>query len=398
MKKETYLNTLSQGLKQYDSAYIDEILSDYEEHFQDALARGKSEDEICAQLGDPAQIIREIEEMMDGPAAANLPGRPVIELEKAAGKASGQDERNDSRQNGRSHRTTHGGHRGQDSSHGQNTCRGRSDYSFHTDGSQGPKELKKVRFFAGSADVRIVPSPDGEFHMYTDDEDDMANIEHFYNEDTYEGRVTSPRNGSFFGLDFIYGFFGAAGGLVDDITLELPPDLEDVRIESTSGDVRAEGISCDILSLTTISGDCTIKNTEAQAIFISTKSGDIEMFHTITDHCDLKTLSGDIRGKELWNRVQTLNTVSGDVALRRLDARSTRIKTVSGEISVKLQRNDDTFYAAAKSLSGSIKILQGKRISEEMFEAMPLDEGMKLHLSTVSGSISARFSKNSAQR
>ena len=55
MKKDEYLNKLSQGLKQYDQAYIQEILDDYEEHFQDALAQGQSEEDICRELGDPQE-------------------------------------------------------------------------------------------------------------------------------------------------------------------------------------------------------------------------------------------------------------------------------------------------------------------------------------------------------
>ena len=82
MKKDEYLNKLSQGLKQYDQAYIQEILDDYEEHFQDALAQGQSEEDICRELGDPQDLIREIREMMDVPAGTHEVGRPVIELEK----------------------------------------------------------------------------------------------------------------------------------------------------------------------------------------------------------------------------------------------------------------------------------------------------------------------------
>lgn len=41
MKKEEYLNCIEQALKAYDKDYVDEIIRDYEEHFQDALAQGK---------------------------------------------------------------------------------------------------------------------------------------------------------------------------------------------------------------------------------------------------------------------------------------------------------------------------------------------------------------------
>ena len=124
MKKDEYLNKISQGLKQYDQTYVQEILDDYEEHFQDALSQGQSEEEICQALGDPADLIQEIKNMMDGVDSSQALARPVIEVEKSTKQSHSQKKR----------------------------------YSWSSSAQDG-FTLKNIRFRADSADVRLVPQP-----------------------------------------------------------------------------------------------------------------------------------------------------------------------------------------------------------------------------------------------
>jgi len=58
MNKRQYLDALQKGLKWMPDAERQEALSDYEEHFSAGMARGKSEEEIASNLGDPAETIR----------------------------------------------------------------------------------------------------------------------------------------------------------------------------------------------------------------------------------------------------------------------------------------------------------------------------------------------------
>lgn len=83
MKKEEYLNCIEQALKAYDKDYVDEIIRDYEEHFQDALAQGKSEEEICDSLGNPEDVIQEIQELLGEPSNGDHEvARPFTEVEQ----------------------------------------------------------------------------------------------------------------------------------------------------------------------------------------------------------------------------------------------------------------------------------------------------------------------------
>lgn len=59
MTKKEFLAILRGELKGYDSAEIDDLVSDYETHFDEGHAAKRSEKEIAQKLGDPKMIARE---------------------------------------------------------------------------------------------------------------------------------------------------------------------------------------------------------------------------------------------------------------------------------------------------------------------------------------------------
>lgn len=76
MNKNEFLHVLQKELNPLGPAAISEILADFEEHFANGLARGKSEDEITAELGNPAEIAQQYKESAaDGPSS-----RPVVQF------------------------------------------------------------------------------------------------------------------------------------------------------------------------------------------------------------------------------------------------------------------------------------------------------------------------------
>lgn len=60
MNRETFLRTLRAGLAGLSKQEIDEILADYETHFEEASASGRNEAEVAQALGDPARLSREL--------------------------------------------------------------------------------------------------------------------------------------------------------------------------------------------------------------------------------------------------------------------------------------------------------------------------------------------------
>jgi uncharacterized membrane protein len=60
MTRGEFLGELRAGLSGLRPQDIDDIMADYESHFTDGAAAGRSEQEIAAALGDPARLAREL--------------------------------------------------------------------------------------------------------------------------------------------------------------------------------------------------------------------------------------------------------------------------------------------------------------------------------------------------
>ena len=60
MNREQFLKTLRNELRYMAPTERDEIVADYEEYFRDALADGRSEEDVAHSLGTPRQLAREL--------------------------------------------------------------------------------------------------------------------------------------------------------------------------------------------------------------------------------------------------------------------------------------------------------------------------------------------------
>ena len=73
MNKHQFMASLQHALSSLDQAAVLDILADFEEHFTAGQSRGKSEEAIAAELGDPFEIGRQYVDASDektGSAAA----------------------------------------------------------------------------------------------------------------------------------------------------------------------------------------------------------------------------------------------------------------------------------------------------------------------------------------
>jgi len=60
MTRGQFFLALKAGLSGLPQAQIDDIVADYEAHFADAAAAGRSEAEVAASLGDPSRLAKEL--------------------------------------------------------------------------------------------------------------------------------------------------------------------------------------------------------------------------------------------------------------------------------------------------------------------------------------------------
>jgi uncharacterized membrane protein len=60
MTRQAFLARLREGLAGLPAHTIADIVADYETHFADGAAAGRSEEEVAAALGDPTRLAREL--------------------------------------------------------------------------------------------------------------------------------------------------------------------------------------------------------------------------------------------------------------------------------------------------------------------------------------------------
>ena len=60
MTRAEFLSILHDRLRGLPASEIDELMDDYDSHFAEGLAAGRSEAEIAAALGDPVRLAREL--------------------------------------------------------------------------------------------------------------------------------------------------------------------------------------------------------------------------------------------------------------------------------------------------------------------------------------------------
>ena len=73
MNRAEFIARLRKGLVGLTPQAADEIIADYEVHFEDAMAAGRSEAEVCEALGDPDRLARELKAEAGAQAWAQQP-------------------------------------------------------------------------------------------------------------------------------------------------------------------------------------------------------------------------------------------------------------------------------------------------------------------------------------
>lgn len=145
---------------------------------------------------------------------------------------------------------------------------------------------------------------------------------------------------------------------------------------STSGDIRAAGLSCGALDLASTSGDISLSG-RAESVTAASTSGDVNLDGMqASSGIQVGTASGDIRGNGVDCSLLTVSSTSGDI---RMEGRFTGIQlgTTSGDASL-------TTSAALESLSSD-------SVSGTVTVSMPDNGGFDLSFQKVSGRFHCDF-------
>ncbi len=113
-----------------------------------------------------------------------------------------------------------------------------------------------------------------------------------------------------------------------------------VEIDTTSGDVRLNGVDCKTLWIDSVSGDIELQTVLSDGkTTLSTVSGDIELEYVDAGSFDIETTSGDVEGILLSDKQFITDTTSGEVRVPNSQpgAGICEIETTSGDIKLRVQ-------------------------------------------------------------
>ncbi len=330
MTKEAYMAALREALLQYDRAFSEEILQSCEEHFETGLRDGKTEEEICAELGSAEEIAREAQELMGDRDIQTKAVVPFSAIEKA-----------------------------------------------ETIG-----DVKKVVLAVSGIDVRISPAPDGRLHARLEGNPEYARyLQESFANNTYTVTEIAQKG-------ILSWFLRSTSSGV--LVLELPEHLEELSVQTQSGDVELRGISPAAGKLESSSGDWEISDLCGGKLKLRSKSGDIKLQNMDGDW-EIATVSGDLSAENMQGQTMKLSTISGDMDLQQIHARTLQCTTTSGDIDFQ-DGEFGTVYL--KTVSGDVEgaffaeEISGRTVSGDLHLRLAR-RGRKLETktTTVSGSV-----------
>lgn len=388
MKKEEYMGALQSALTGFDEELAQEIVTDYEERFRVGLEKGKTEEQIIAELGSIKDLVDELNEMQQNTgenskttesteqtkennsgtyfqdksfsetfdAAMKKFGKVFDTVMKEAGKVienAAEQMEYHFEEAKKNHYYTYNADGFFEFEGSEKDMEGEPNVEQSGQGSAG---CDKVVVDADIADVKVHTTKEVEpravCHYYSHK---TAMMYPFYAKqegDTFYAGVRRNRD-----TEKKSGFFQLSMSPSIEIELFLPEGIalleagstsgnfelnelspEELMLHTKSGDINANHLICDRITMDTMSGDITLVNTITKTVSLGTKSGDCNVEHLEgvdgVANLHIGTASGDANVKNVKAATMEISTASGDVNAASFLCTNANFHTASGDIDV----------------------------------------------------------------
>ena len=324
------------------NALHEELMNNCQEHYQDLVDRGLSEDEAIGEVVESLKGMKEV--------IAQYPKK-----EASAKESTAQEQ----------------------------------------DGAWTFSGVERLRAETTEQDLYVSPSPDGDIHIYCDDRNGLT-CEKNGDRVTVRGAMKRDKVASAFTMQegeeiTLTGLMNMVGNAIRNVTssfisgpairIEVPDGkMAETELITRSGDIQC---SCALARKTTAkstSGEVRLDPVEektADSLLVSTVSGDAEVHGSAMD-AEISSMSGDVNVDGVFDNLR-LKSTSGEVdfsgSVGDLTAAS-----ISGDVDITVE-NRTLRHIDARSTSGDVDI--------ELPDGLP---GVHAECSTVSGECLSRVS------
>lgn len=360
MKKDEFFAQLRTAFAGMDEELLTDILGDYENHFKEGIENGKSEEEICEELGNVEEIRQAF--LDENPAAMTI------------------------------------------NVNSNSDAVGNSDiYNRFYPG------IQRVNAQLTDADIEIKKSNTNEVELSVTGglADDMEALKETLRVSASVGTLLIQQEKKA-GISVSYAasrLFGLKMGKYSAgiaIHIAVPEQFEKIKVKnqlntkqcelnSKSGDIKTNNSSAKTLLIHTGSGDVGVEDCQADELFASSISGDVNVIACKADKIDVVSISGDIKAEFDKSAQCRSKSTSGDCKVTIGNQVDAVVSSTSGDVNVRYI-GEIGLEMALSSTSGDVSAVcgginsKGKKKVQERFG----EPDSKLKASTISGDIKVR--------
>ncbi|MDD6466720.1 MAG: DUF4097 family beta strand repeat-containing protein [Erysipelotrichaceae bacterium] len=355
MTKEQYIQELKQELSIYPTSFQNDILEAFEEHFNNGLQAGQSEEEIMTTLGSVDEVMQNIREMEGTPVVLASQKRQKRETKQKEETHRNRDIDIDIDIEGIIRDTLSSVKEAlEDVNINFNAYDNDEPEEADTNEEMDLSECHTIRIDSSACrcDIEIVADSNTHYQFFPKKQLFSSAKSHLV-ANYQDGILTlsmKPANSagklSLFVSEEVNTINGNAASGDIDITYV---NLERLYYSSTSGDITLCKVNASQTDINCVSGDVEINGLTGN-VAIKTTSGDIELENVDLENLYCKTVSGDIEYKGIVEDIEFL-TVSGDIeASMEQPLHDMNIRTTSGDVCLCI--DDDDYTIEASTLSG----------------------------------------------
>ena len=141
--------------------------------------------------------------------------------------------------------------------------------------------------------------------------------------------------------------------------------LSQVELDTLSGHVSVQGVSCDDLSLSSTSGDVGVQDVTVGEADLESTSGNVTAARLTADSLDAETVSGGVQVDGTFKTLET-DTISGETQVSGAISTEGTLKSTSGSIGLTLSH-----AAAVRADSMGTITLNGEESCSPRSQAHP---------------------------
>lgn len=316
MTRQEYMEELANAISHCPRNQQDEILADFDEHFDIATSKGLSDDEIIESLGDIKDFIKELK------VEENWNAKPIFEMDDEITEVEiiceGCDvkivEGERTEMNIKSWRAT------MNSKYNISEKVIDNKYIIKV-------ELIKNRFFFLNTDLIVEVSINNTIKK--------VRVENKIGDVSYDASLMFVKE-----VEMILG----------NGDVSVVGSIENLTINNNKGDVEIDTIAGEYVNIHANLGDVSVL-ASANEVFINANSGDVD-FDVKSRILDVHSNKGDIEGTVSSNSIQCISNM-GDIKCTIIDAEEVVCKTNMGDIEADIASLSD-YILETKTSMGDI--------------------------------------------